>query len=94
MKDKKFTVMCILGSIWVILLGLTLTGEVKLNPRVEYLVGFICISWFAYWTISTIREYLKSENVSVPLTENNTDSKPTITESANASTKKSKRVGK
>jgi len=54
MKDKKALVMGILGVIWIILLGITLTTE-RINPRVDALIAFVCIAWFAYWTISMMR---------------------------------------
>ena len=54
MKDKKALVMAILGVIWLILLVVTLATE-RINPRVDALIAFVCIAWFAYWTISTMR---------------------------------------
>lgn len=58
MKDKKFLVMCILLGIWLLLLIGLFTGEGRVNPRVEYLVTFLCVGWFAYWSLSTLRNWL------------------------------------
>lgn len=54
MKDKKFLVMVILGVVWLALLIGMFTGEYRVNPRIEYLVTFLCVGWFAYWTLTTI----------------------------------------
>lgn len=53
MKDKKFVVMCVLGVVWLLIFVATCFGE-KIHPRVEQLVTFLCVGWFAYWTLSTL----------------------------------------
>lgn len=58
--------MCILGVVWILLLLGMFTGECRVNPRIEYLVTFLCIGWFAYWTLSTVRGYLKKDASPVP----------------------------
>jgi len=55
MKDKKFAILCVLGSIWALIFVSMLFGA-KIPPRVEQMVTVICIVWFAYWTISFLRK--------------------------------------
>ena len=58
MKDKKFLVLCGLGVVWLAMFIGMLSGA-RINPRLEVLVWVICLSWFAYWTISTVRDYFR-----------------------------------
>lgn len=59
MKDKKFLVLCILGLVWLVMFIAMLFGA-KIHPRVEIMVYVICVLWFAYWTISTVKDYFRS----------------------------------
>lgn len=77
MKDKKFVVMCVLGVTWLCIFVATCFGE-KIHPRVEQLVTFLCVGWFAYWTLSTL--FGKNTN------------KPTESETPNANAKKTKKT--
>lgn len=47
--------MCVLGGIWLVLLLGISVGERFANPRLEGLVAFVCIGWFAYWSLSSLR---------------------------------------
>jgi hypothetical protein len=40
-----------LGATWLAIFVAMLFG-VKIHPRVEQLVTFLCVGWFAYWTLS------------------------------------------
>ena len=53
--------MCGLGLIWLLIFIGMFTGEYRVNPRVEWMVSFFCLAWFAYWTFSTIRWSKKSD---------------------------------
>lgn len=58
--------MCVLGFIWAILLFGMVTGEMRVNPRIELFVSSVCVIWFAYWSVTTVRDYLaykKQEDV-------------------------------
>ncbi len=81
MKDKKFLVLCGLGVIWLLTLIATLCGA-KINPRLEILIWVICVSWFAYWTISTVRDYFRKDAPPTAPTQ------PTETTQSNAKSKK------
>ena len=64
MKDKKLKILCILSAIWVVVFGLTLWLK---NPRIEQLdigILFVCLAWFAYWTISGIVGVMRNNNKS------------------------------
>lgn len=54
MKDKKFAVLCGLGLVWLLIFVAMLFGA-KVNPRVEQLITVLCLGWFAFWTVSFIR---------------------------------------
>lgn len=82
MKDKKFAVLCGLGVVWLAMFIGMLCGA-RINPRLEILVWVICVGWFAYWTISTVREYFRKET---PPTE--TPTQPIATTQSNAKSKK------
>lgn len=58
MKDKKFLVLCGLGLVWLVMF-ISMLGGAKIHPRVEIMVYAICVIWFAYWTISTVRDYFR-----------------------------------
>ena len=78
MKDKKFLILCVIGSIWLIIFLGLLAGVRLVNPRVEELITFLGLGWFFYWTISVIREKptekTTSNNTNAPK-ENNPESK-------------------
>lgn len=78
--------MCILFVVWITLFLGMITGEFRVNPRVEYLISFICIGWFAYWTISAVRECARKETQNTSQTE--TETKPTEKVNQNGRTKK------
>jgi hypothetical protein len=59
MEDKKFKVLLYLGGIWLFLFAVAM--KVK-SPRLEQfdiLIAFICVGWFAYWTLSSLWQYYK-----------------------------------
>lgn len=58
MKDRKFLVLCGLGLVWLVMFISMLAGA-KIHPRVEIMVYAVCVIWFAYWTISTVRACLR-----------------------------------
>ena len=60
MKDKKFLVLCMLGLVWLAMFVAMLFGA-KIHPRVEIMVYVICVLWFAYWTISAVRDYFRKD---------------------------------
>jgi len=61
MKDKKFLVLCGLGLVWLVMFIAMLCGA-KIHPRVEILVYVLCVGWFAYWTLSTVRSYFRKDD--------------------------------
>ena len=60
MKDKKFLVLCGLGLVWLVMFIAMIFGA-KIHPRVEVMVYVLCVCWFAYWTISTVRDYFRKD---------------------------------
>lgn len=90
MKDKKFVVMCVLLAVWIALFIGMVTGEFKVHPRVEYLITFLCIGWFAYWTLSSVREYVREQKTNVSQTDPTT--KPTEKVNQNGRTKKASKA--
>jgi hypothetical protein len=58
MKDKKFLVLCILGLVWLVMFIAMLFGA-KIHPRVEIMVYVVCVLWFAYWTVSAVKDYFR-----------------------------------
>ena len=69
MKDKKFTILCILGAIWLVMFIAMLCGA-RINPRIEALVAFLCVGWFAFWTLSTVKAYFfKNDAPPIPPTQ-------------------------
>ena len=71
MKDNKFRVLCGLGLGWLVIFVAMLLGA-KIHPRVEQLVTFLLLGWFAFWTFSVIRSSRK-----VPPTETKSNGKTT-----------------
>ena len=61
--------MCVLGIVWVLIFGAMLLGA-KIHPRVELLVTFLCVGWFAFWTLSMLfnKEKPSTHNVGDHLT--------------------------
>lgn len=55
MKDKKFLVLCILAGVWLLVFVGLLAGVRLTNPKVEELISFVVLAWFAYWTFSLVR---------------------------------------
>jgi Ca2+/Na+ antiporter len=82
MKDKKFLVLCGLGIVWLAMFVAMLCGA-KIHPRVEIMVYVLCVCWFAYWTISTVRDYFRKE------TPPATPTQPTQTNAKSKKTPKS-----
>jgi hypothetical protein len=52
-EQKRFKILVGLGIVWLVIFIAMLLG-LKINPRVELLVTAICLSWFAYWTVSML----------------------------------------
>jgi len=77
MKDNKFTVMCILGATWFAIFIATLCGE-RIHPRVEQMVTFLCVGWFAYWTLTSL--FGKEQK---PETETTEPTKESVPENGN-----------
>ena len=80
MKDNKFKVLVILAAAW---LGVFLLTMRVGSPRLEQfdiLLLAICFAWFAYWTVSGVRNYLKGNS------QVNEPNKPEQTEALNADT--------
>lgn len=82
MKDKKFIVMCTLFAVWIALFLGMVTGGFRVNPKVEYLITFLCIGWFAFWTLSSLKEWNNSQDMTDPT------SKQTENPNKNGRTKK------
>ena len=83
MKDNKFLVLCALGAIWLLMFVAMLFGA-KIHPRVEIMIYAICVGWFAYWTASTIWDYIRKGTPPTPVAPPT----PTVTTKPNANSKK------
>lgn len=59
MKDNKFTVLCCLGLVWLVVFVAMLFGA-KIHPRFELVISLICAGWFIYWTLSVVVDYIKT----------------------------------
>lgn len=83
MKDKKFTVLCVLGAAWLIVFIGMMFG-MKINPKVEQLITFLCVGWFAFWTLSSFRSWKKvgAKETTIPI-NNNPPNKNATKESKN-----------
>jgi len=82
MKDKKYTVLFILGAIWLVLFVAMIFGA-RINPRIEQVVAFLCVGWFAYLTISTVKDMFRKDD-----TSGSTTKQPTEKTQANGKSKK------
>ena len=60
MKDKKFRILVWLVVAWAGMFLLTMKVKSPRLEQVDLLILFVCLGWFAYWTISTINQ-LKEE---------------------------------
>lgn len=61
MKDKKFAVMIVLFVVWII--GLIAAITIGRFPKqIEYFVMAMCVGWFAYWSLSTVRSYFRKDD--------------------------------
>ena len=82
-KDNKLVIMCTLAAIWLVLFVGMAMGEFRLNRNVEVFVTFICVAWFAYWTISELWEgynkTIPADEPTVIKTESKTNAPETST---------------
>lgn len=56
MKEHKAKVLGVLAAAWLLLSLVTMRVKAPLLEDVTILVAFMCLGWFAYWTISMLRE--------------------------------------
>lgn len=72
MKDKKFAVLCVMGAIWLVIVMAMFFG-LRINRNFLIMLTLVPIGWFAYWTLSTVRNLTrKTSTPSEPEPESTT----------------------